>query len=255
MDTSGKDGTVKHVIGAMNPGGCRVVSFKAPTEEERRHDFLWRIRRALPAPGQVGVFNRSHYEDVMVVRVDGLAPEETWRPRYRRINAFEKSLSKQGVTVLKLFLHISKSEQKDRLLKRLEDPTKRWKFKDEDLDHRDRWDEFMDAYGEAIGRCSIDAAPWYVVPANAKWFRNWAIGRMLIETLEEMNPGYPDPVLDVKTITARLNGRARRPTAPEPGVPRELVPEVLPIPDLEPAIFVPEDARDLLVDTTERPEV
>lgn len=205
MDTSGKDGTIKHVIGAMNPGGCRVVSFKVPTEEERKHDFLWRIRRVLPAPGQVGVFNRSHYEDVLVARVDDLVSEEVWRPRFKKITSFEKGLAKKGVTVVKVFLHISKGEQKKRILKRLDDPEKRWKFNENDLDHRDKWNDYMDAYSEAIARCSTEGAPWYVIPANAKWFRNWAIGRLLIETLQEMNPRYPEPVLDVETIKARLD--------------------------------------------------
>ncbi|MFY9585993.1 MAG: PPK2 family polyphosphate kinase [Actinomycetota bacterium] len=207
MDTSGKDGTIKHVIGSMNPGGCRVVSFKAPTDEERKHDFLWRIRRALPAPSQVGVFNRSHYEDVLVARVDNLVSKDAWQPRYKRINAFEKSLTKNGVTIVKVFLHISRDEQKKRILKRLENPEKRWKFNEKDLDHRDTWDEYMGAYSDAIRLCST-AAPWFVIPANAKWFRNWAIGRLLVETLQEMDPRYPQPELDVETIKARLDGHA-----------------------------------------------
>ncbi len=272
MDTSGKDGTVKHVIGAMNPGGIRVVSFKAPTEEELQHDFLWRIRRALPAPGQVGVFNRSHYEDVTVVRIEDLAPEDVWRARYKKINVFEKSLAKRGITVVKVFLHISRGEQKSRILKRLEDPTKRWKFNEKDLEHRDRWNEYMEANGEAISRCSTEAAPWYIVPANAKWFRDWAIGRLLIETLEEMNPRYPEPALDVETITARLEARARpsdelEPVAAEP----EVYPEAVPAAETEPAmdvafeiepepladeeaVLIPQRARDILVDAAERPE-
>jgi PPK2 family polyphosphate:nucleotide phosphotransferase len=213
MDTAGKDGTVKHVIGAMNPGGCRVTSFKAPTEEELSHDFLWRIRKALPAPGQVAVFNRSHYEDVVVVRVDELVPKEIWEKRFNKINAFERGLLKKRATIVKVFLHISREEQKSRILKRLDDPTKRWKFNAKDLDHRDLWDAYMDAYADAIQRCSTDAAPWYVVPADAKWFRNWAIGRLLIETLEEMNPRYPEPALDIETITARLNA----PSVPDLG--------------------------------------
>ena len=220
MDTSGKDGTIKHVIGAMNPGGCRVVSFKVPTDEERNHDFLWRIRRALPAPGQVGVFNRSHYEDVLVARVDNLVPEDVWQARFKKINAFERSLEKKGVTLVKVFLHISRNEQKSRILKRLDDPTKRWKFNAKDLDHRDRWPDYMQAYSEAIERCSTEAAPWYVIPANAKWFRNWAIGRLLIETLQEMNPTYPAPVIDVETIKARLDAPVR--TTEEPPVALEL---------------------------------
>lgn len=209
MDTSGKDGTIKHVIGSMNPQGCRITAFKPPTDQELTHDFLWRIRKALPVPGQVGVFNRSHYEDVLVPRVDRLVPEEVWRTRFRTINSFEKRLVARGnATIVKVFLHISADEQQRRLLKRLDDPAKRWKFHPKDLDHRDLWDDYIESYAEAIGRCSTDVAPWYIVPANAKWFRNWVIGRLLIETLEEMNPRFPEPDIDVdvEAIKARLSG-------------------------------------------------
>ncbi len=204
MDTAGKDGTITHVIRSMNPQACRITAFKEPTPEELAHDFLWRIRKALPSVGQVGVFNRSHYEDVVVVRVNGLVGEEVWRPRFERINRFEKRLVAGGTTVVKLFLHISYEEQRSRLLKRLLDPTKRWKSDPKDLDKRALWDVYMRAYTDAIARCSTDAAPWYVVPADAKWFRNWAIGRLLIETLQEMDPLYPEPDLDIAALEARL---------------------------------------------------
>ncbi len=204
MDASGKDGTIKHVIGSMNPLGCKVTAFKAPTRQELEHNFLWRIRKALPETGQVGVLNRSHYEDVVVVRVEELVPEKTWRPRFAAINRFEKSLADRDVTVLKFFLHISHEEQARRLLKRLDDPTKRWKFDVNDLDARERWSDYTEAYSDAIARCSSEAAPWYVIPADAKWFRNWAIGRILVETFHELDPKYPEPELDIPAIKARL---------------------------------------------------
>jgi len=204
MDTAGKDGTIKHVIRSMNPQACRITAFKEPTPQELAHDFLWRIRRALPAHGQVGVFNRSHYEDVVVVRVNSLVGEDVWRPRFTKINRFEKKLAAEGTTIVKLFLHISFEEQRRRLLKRLRDPTKRWKFDPADLDKRALWDVYQRAYADAIARCSTDVAPWYVVPADAKWYRNWAIGRLLLETLDEMNPRYPEPNFDLEALEARL---------------------------------------------------
>jgi len=204
MDTAGKDGTISHVIRSMNPQACRITAFKEPTTRELAHDFLWRIRRALPAAGQVGVFNRSHYEDVVIVRVNSLVPEDVWRPRFARINRFEKRLRASGTMVVKIFLHISFEEQRRRLLKRLEDPDKHWKFEPGDLDKRDQWASYMAAYGDAIARCSTDAAPWYVVPSDAKWFRNWAVGRLLLETLQEMDPLYPEPALDISALEARL---------------------------------------------------
>ena len=210
MDTSGKDGTIKHVIGAMNPQGVRVTSFKEPTERERAHHFLWRIRRALPAAGQVGAFNRSHYEDVGIVRVHNLVPEEEWRTRFATINRFERGVSARGATIVKIFLHISLEEQRKRLLRRLEDPTKRWKFDPKDLAERELWEPYTEAYSDAITRCSTEHTPWYVVPADSKWFRNWAIGRLLVETFEEMRPRYPQPPLDIPALQARLRRQGKR---------------------------------------------
>jgi PPK2 family polyphosphate:nucleotide phosphotransferase len=210
----GKDGTIKHVIGAMNPQGVRVVSFKRPTETERSHPFLWRIKKGLPESRYVGAFNRSHYEDVVAARVDGLVSEEEWRGRYATINRFERSLVARGVTVVKLFLHISFEEQRKRLLKRLDDPSKHWKFDPHDLDEREHWDAYMEAYSDAIARCSTSVAPWYVVPSDSKWFRNWAVGRVLVETFEEMRPRYPQPVLDVPALRRRLRKREQEPVSP-----------------------------------------
>jgi PPK2 family polyphosphate:nucleotide phosphotransferase len=204
VDTAGKDGMIKHVFASMNPAGCTMTAFKEPTPRELAHNFLWRIRNALPLPGQVGVFNRSHYEDVLIVRVDNLVPEEVWRPRYTMINSFEKGLVKAGTTIVKIFLHISFEEQRLRLLKRLDSPSKRWKFEPGDVRKRGQWGAYMEAYSEAIARCSTDAAPWYVVPADAKWYRNWVVGRLLVETFEQMNPNYPRPHLDIAAYKARL---------------------------------------------------
>lgn len=210
MDTSGKDGTIKHVVGAMNPQGCRITSFKAPTKQELAHHFLWRIRKALPSPGEVGVFNRSHYEDVGIVRVDSLVPEKEWRGRYAQINRFEKGLVAGGMALVKIWLHISFEEQRERFLKRLKDPTKRWKFNPRDLDKRDQWDAYQEAYSEAIIRCSNDEAPWHIVPADARWYRNWVVGQLVQETFEEIDPQYPEPDYDLKANIARLSRPERR---------------------------------------------
>jgi PPK2 family polyphosphate:nucleotide phosphotransferase len=204
MDTSGKDGTVRHVFAGLNPAGVNVTGFKTPTDEERRHGFLWRIRRALPGPGDVGIFNRSHYEDVLIVRVHELVPEPVWQKRYGQINRFESEVAAAGTTVLKCCLHISYEEQRSRILARLEDPTKRWKFKERDLEERKLWSDYQAAYEAALERCSTDIAPWYLVPSDRKWYRNWAIGRMLVETLEEMDPRYPQPKLDIDALEGRL---------------------------------------------------
>ena len=204
MDTSGKDGTITHVIGHLNPEGVLITTFKAPTPEEKRHGFLWRIRKRLPAKGQVGIFNRSHYEDVLIARVHDLAKPEVIERRYDEINRFEKELVSSGTKVVKFCLHISYDEQRNRLLERLKDPEKRWKFKENDIDERAYWDDYQSAYSIAITQCSTPSAPWYVVPANDKDYRNWAISRILVETLEEMDPKYPQPKLDIPRLVKRL---------------------------------------------------
>jgi PPK2 family polyphosphate:nucleotide phosphotransferase len=204
MDTSGKDGTVKHVFSGVNPAGVRMIAFKQPTPEERKHAFLWRIRRALPRPGELGIFNRSHYEDVLVVRVHSLVPEPVWQKRYAAINRFEEEVAASGTAILKCFLHMSYDEQRSRLLARLDDPTKHWKFRENDIDERRLWPQYQAAYSDAVERCSTATAPWYVVPSDRKWYRNWAIGSMLVETLGEMDPRYPDPGLDFERLRQRL---------------------------------------------------
>ena len=203
-DTSGKDGVIKHVFDAVNPAGLTVTSFKVPTEAERRHHYLWRIKRALPRPGFIGIFNRSHYEDVIVVRVKELVPQQVWEKRYDEINRWEATLAKSDITVVKCFLHISFDEQRERLLARLDDPEKRWKFNPADLDERARWAEYVLAYEAALSRCSTEAAPWYVVPADRKWYRNWAIGKLLLETLDDLAPEYPRPDLDIPALRDTL---------------------------------------------------
>jgi PPK2 family polyphosphate:nucleotide phosphotransferase len=208
MDTSGKDGTIIHVIGGLNPEGVSITSFKKPTPEELSHSFLWRIRRALPAAGQVGIFNRSHYEDVIVVRVHRLVPRSEWAGRYEEINAFEREVDASGTRLVKAFLHISPEAQRERLLARLEDPTKRWKFNTGDLKERARWKDYQRAYGDAVTRCSTPEAPWYAIPADHKWYRNWAVTRLLIETLREMDPQYPQPAIDVAAFEAELRADA-----------------------------------------------
>jgi len=192
MDCGGKDGAVKRVAGAMNPLGMHIKAFGPPTSQERRGGFLWRIRKALPPPGYVGVFNRSYYEDVLVVRVNELAPESVWRPRYEKINDFERELVDGGTTVVKVMLHISRDEQRERLMQRLTDPAKHWKFNPDDLDSRARWDDYQAAYAEALARCSA-AAPWYVLPADRKWYRDWALSQLLRETVADLKLTYPPP--------------------------------------------------------------
>jgi PPK2 family polyphosphate:nucleotide phosphotransferase len=204
MDTSGKGGTIKHVIGFCNPSGCRVRAFQAPTAEERAHPFLWRIERALPHPGELGIFDRSHYEDVLVARVRELAPREEIERRYDQINRFEKSLADDGTTVIKCFLHISYEEQRRRLVKRLDRPDKHWKFSPSDIDDRALWPAFQEAYAIALERCSTPYAPWYVIPSDHKWYRNWAVGRLLLERLRELDPRYPKPDFDVAECRRRL---------------------------------------------------
>lgn len=198
-DAGGKDGTIRHLFGGFNPAGSRVVSFKVPSAEELSHDFLWRVHARTPAKGEVAVFNRSHYEDVLVVRVHALVPEQVWRPRYDQVNRFEETLGAAGTRIVKLFLHISKEEQAERFRARIEDPTKRWKFRTGDLDERALWDDYTVAYEEAIARTSTADAPWYVVPADRKWFRNWVVSRIIVETLQDMDPQYP-PAEDLADV-------------------------------------------------------
>ncbi len=195
MDAGGKDGTIKHLFRGLNPAGSRVASFQAPTEIELTHDFLWRVHQVAPRRGETVVFNRSHYEDVLIVRVHNLVPETVWRPRYQHIVAFEETLAAASAHVVKVFLHISKEEQAQRFRDRLEDPTKRWKFRLGDVEERKRWDDYQAAYTEAIERTSTKHAPWYIVPADRKWYRNWAVSQIVLETLEAMNPQYP-PLTD-----------------------------------------------------------
>jgi PPK2 family polyphosphate:nucleotide phosphotransferase len=204
MDTSGKDGTITHVIGNMNPQSVQITPFKQPTPEEKRHGFLWRIRRRLPEAGFVGIFNRSHYEDVLIVRVHDLAPLNVIERRYDLINRFEKQVTNTRTKIVKICLHISYDEQRTRMIERLKDPDKQWKFSEHDIDERAYWDDYQSAYSIAITRCSTNYAPWYVVPANDKDYRNWAVAGIVIETLQEMNPQYPHPKLDVPRLLKRL---------------------------------------------------
>ncbi len=200
MDTSGKDGTVRHVMGGFDPAGVSVVAFKKPTPEELAHDFLWRVHRSVPPDGEVTVFNRSHYEDVLVVRVHELVPKNVWKKRYDQINDFERMLADSGTTIVKFFLHISRKEQRERLQSRLDDKSKQWKFQVGDLGERKLWGKYQKAYEAAIEKTSTDWAPWYVVPANAKWYRNHVVGSVLVKTLESLDMKYPKPDLSGVTI-------------------------------------------------------
>jgi PPK2 family polyphosphate:nucleotide phosphotransferase len=191
MDTSGKDGTIRSVFNAVDPLGIRVASFKAPSAEELAHDYLWRVHRQVPGNGEIVIFNRSHYEDVLVVRVHKLVPKNVWSRRYDQINEFERMLAESGTTIVKFFLHISKDEQKARLEERRDTPEKRWKFNLGDLEERKLWDEYQAAYQDVLRKTSTDWAPWFVVPANAKWYRNWVIANVLIEALDKLDMKYP----------------------------------------------------------------
>jgi PPK2 family polyphosphate:nucleotide phosphotransferase len=194
MDAGGKDGAVDHVFSGVNPQGCNVTSFKAPSSNELAHDYLWRIHAATPRRGMIGIFNRSHYESVLVERVQELVPREVWSRRYDHINHFEKLLSDEGVTILKFFLHISKEEQRKRMQARLADPTKNWKFDPNDLVVRKQWDAYMQAYQDAIEQCSTKRAPWYIIPSDHKWFRNWVISDTIVRTMEKLDLNYPKPI-------------------------------------------------------------
>ena len=204
MDTSGKDGTITHVVGNFNPQGCDITAFKQPSAEERRHNFLWRIKPHVPDPGDIAIFNRSHYEDVLIVRVHGLATPKVIEKRYTEINDFEKEVAKSRTRILKFCLHISYEEQRKRMIDRLKDPDKQWKFNENDIKERALWDDYMSAYGIAITRTSTPEAPWYVIPADNKAYRNWAVSKILVETLREMNPEFPRVKLNVASLLKRL---------------------------------------------------
>ena len=200
MDAGGKDGAIRRVMSGLNPQSCRVTSFKKPSDEELSHDFLWRIHHAVPARGEIGIFNRSHYEDVLVVRVHDIVPPGVWGERYDDINRFEKILVRNNVIILKFFLHISKSEQKKRLMARMDDPDRNWKITPEDFEERKFWDDYVGAYEDAIRRCSTPHAPWFIIPANHKWFRDLAISNILVETLEGLDMKFPPPKFDLSKI-------------------------------------------------------
>jgi PPK2 family polyphosphate:nucleotide phosphotransferase len=197
IDAAGKDGTIKKVMTAFNPQGCPVTSFKVPSSEELAHDYLWRVHKAVPRRGEIGIFNRSHYEEVLIVRVHGLVPRSVWRSRYDEINAFEAHLAANGTTIVKFFLSISKDEQRERFQARYDDPTKRWKFSMGDLDERERWDDYQAAFDDALSKTSTDVAPWYVIPADRKWFRNLAVATILADTMAGLKPRYPPVAEDV----------------------------------------------------------
>jgi PPK2 family polyphosphate:nucleotide phosphotransferase len=200
LDAAGKDGTIRHVMSGVNPQGCKVTPFKKPTEEEMAHDFLWRIHRAVPEYGDIGIFNRSHYEDVLVVRVHNLVPKAEWSARYDLINDFEKMLAENHVRILKFFLHISKDEQKARFEQRIDDPDRRWKISEADFDERKFWADYTKAYEVALEECSTDHAPWFVIPSNKKWFRNLAVSHIIVEALEDMKMKFPAPTVNVKKL-------------------------------------------------------
>ncbi len=200
MDTCGKDGTIRKVMAGINVQGCKVVNFKVPSSDEIARDFLWRAHKAVPKKGMIGIFNRSHYEDVLVVRVHDLVDESVWKKRYQQINDFEKMLVENGTVVLKFFLHISKDEQKERLESRINDPTKHWKITEADIRERSYWDDYMQAYESVLQKCTTQWAPWYIIPANRKWYRNIVITERIVETLEKLDMNYPKPNSDVSTL-------------------------------------------------------
>ena len=201
MDAAGKDSTIRHVLGPVNPQGCRVTSFKVPTELERQHDFLWRVHQHVPPTGMIGVFNRSHYEDVLVVRVKNLKPKKRWQQHYEEINAFERLISRANVHILKFYLHVSKSYQKERFQRRLDRPDKLWKFRVGDLEDRALWDDYRAAYEDAMSKCSPAHAPWYVVPSETRWYRNLIVASTLVQTLEGLKMEHPPIDFDPQAIT------------------------------------------------------
>jgi PPK2 family polyphosphate:nucleotide phosphotransferase len=200
LDAGGKDGLIRNVITAFNPQGTRVTGFGVPTEEELRHDFLWRVHAATPGKGRIGVFNRSQYEDVLVVRVNELVPESVWKRRYDQINGFEATLAANDTTIVKLYLHISRDEQRERFLKRLSNPEKQWKWSSADLEAREKWKDYRAAYTDALARCSTDHAPWFVVPADHKWYRDLAAAEILVEAARQMDPQWPKPEEDLSKV-------------------------------------------------------
>lgn len=204
-DAGGKDGVIRHVIGSMNPQGCHVVSFKQPSQEELAHDFLWRIERRTPRRGEVVIFNRSHYEDVLVVRVHELAPKKVWSQRYEQINEFEERLTANGTHILKFFLHISKEEQLGRFKKRLDDPARHWKISEADYAEREYWPAYEKAYEDALSKCSTDAAPWFVIPSDHKWFRNLAISQIIVETMQNIGIKVPEPTVKIAEILRKYH--------------------------------------------------
>ena len=201
IDAAGKDGTIRHVMSGLNPQGVTVTSFKVPEGEEKRHDYLWRVHCAVPEWGRLGIFNRSHYEDVLVVRVHSLVPKEEWKQRYQQINDFEQMLSENRVTILKFLLYISKEEQAKRFHERLDDKSKNWKFSAADVKEREYWDDYIRAYNDVLAKCSTREAPWFVIPSNHKWFRNLAVAQIIRETMEEMKLKYPKPEAGLKKVT------------------------------------------------------
>ena len=204
MDTSGKGGVIRHAIGMVDPQGVHIKAFKAPTEEERAHPYLWRIERELPEPGFIGIFDRSHYEDVLVVRVNNLVEQSVWSKRYDEINAWEEGLVADGTVLIKCFLNISSAEQKARLLARLDDPTKHWKYKPGDVDERAKWPLYQQAYRAVLERCSTQHAPWFVIPSDRKWYRNWAVAQLLVEHLRSLNLHWPPARFDIEAEKLRV---------------------------------------------------
>jgi PPK2 family polyphosphate:nucleotide phosphotransferase len=198
MDSGGKDGTIRSIFKGVNPQGVKVASFKVPTAIELAHDYLWRVHQKTPGSGEIVIFNRSHYEDVLVVRVHGLVPEKTWKKRYAQINAFERQLYEEGTTILKFFLNISKEEQKQRFMERIEDPEKQWKFNPDDIEERKLWDEYMQAFQAVIDKTSKPYAPWYVIPANRNWYRDLIISRIIVDRLEKLHMSYPTPIENIE---------------------------------------------------------
>ncbi len=209
IDAAGKDGVCRHVITAMSPQGCSVIGFKQPTPEERGHDFLWRVHRHAPETGRVAIFNRSHYEDVLVVRVHKLVPKDTWQVRYDHINAFERLLADSGTTILKFFLWISKDEQLERFKDRLDDPGRQWKISEGDYTERGYWDDYVSAYEDMLERCSTERAPWFVIPSNHKWFRNFAVSSIIAEAMEGMKMQLPKPTVDIAAIRKAYHKAAK----------------------------------------------